>query len=876
MRKLYLLLFLLCSPAWAAYPIMDGFMRGNGFGNNWTSSQVGNPPPTSSSWSLSTLGTLSASTNSNGRQTLVWTRATEGMFTDGGIEILLDNLWNGRNGTANGGLVIRCQDTTGNCYYGKLNAGNSNTYGLQVCKWTSNGTSITETACSTLANVSPTGATSPQKDDRLRLTASGTTITLCLYQGRTGSNTRLPCKFITDSSYTSGYAGIARNTVNIGWGEVHIFQEGQTEPPWVAPCSVDCYIGPDIPASSVIPTGKFNGDGSFNNPLTMSWFILYQNSMPAGTRYWLRGGYYLSNDRRFFGNSGSGTYFEITQNCSGIRCYMKSYPGEKAIFELAGPRITGTGYMGIAFSTTANNFTLEDVEVQNSYSEGGAVARISCTGGHTPYGIAVYGTDIALRYNLIRNTNQAISDNSSSSTGTQIIGNTVYNNGLILAGGPPSTTNCVFGHPLYLENSGSSYKTIRGNIFAKHIQTSCRAGGVIQLYSASGNPVQKVQFLDNTAWDVYGVIHETVTGDNNEFSRNNIFLPNSTFGMQWQYNSAALEQGTVFNDNTIHTQGGLSIGYQIGLKFKNNNLSTPGPASTQKYFYTRLAATAQFGGLGANADTLPEFFSTTGSDVSNNVYHKFHTADSNNFKTDINAASPAYRTFSGWLAQIPGLESGSTFNSTVCPASGATCPDAAASANDSVKVWTSPDRPIQRITVWNWSGQTTVNYDPTGFLQSGDKWELVDLNNPRVVYSSGIWTSGTIPLPMDATAVEEPAGNYTSVPSVLCAAAGVLGTMTSPQFTHTPITFGVFELRRSHAPIRPTFNYYNIYPTATRLRITSRWNSNDVTPSTTASCAYGTSCSVTIGSFAGRREYLFEWLDAGGSVVASKLEERQF
>ena len=137
------------------------------------------------------------------------------------------------------------------------------------------------------------------------------------------------------------------------------------------------------------------------------------------------------------------------------------------------------------------------------------------------------------------------------------------------------------------------------------------------------------------------------------------------------------------------------------------------------------------------------------------------------------------------------------------------------------------------IAVYNWQKQSSVAVDLSGIFNAGDRYTIIDAQNPTVVVASGTY-SGPVSIPMTGLVAVQPIGN-----------GGQTRTHTAPEFGAFIATGGTRIVNPSNPPLATTAAAGSITSSGAQLNGTVNPNGSTTTYrfdyGTTSS--YGTSTS---------------------------------
>jgi hypothetical protein len=807
--KQVVLLLLLTSSLRAAYPVVDYFRR-TSVQTNWTQT-------TASAFNVS-AEMVNANNAVSGVNMLLWTldaAPNDAQYS----EALTDSGWtSSRNGNTYGGVGVRL-DSSKNGYGCVIMAQNGDVRSLRIVRFDAG----VRVDLSTDTN----SGTAVSSGNRLRMTANGSSLTCNLYSGLTGTTDLITSKTATDSTYTSGRVGFVRNLSNVAWDDWHGGNLGDPEPPRTWSCT-ECFVS---------LSGTTIGDGSKAAPLTQNWWLSKSDSMPAGTKFWLRGGTYSIIPTQYF---EAGDVFQLhTAGTSGNLTTHRAYPGETVYMDPA-TRATSAGnnYDGWRALSVLGDYTrIRDFRLIESDTE-----RLSCGGIHRTSGLYVAANGVEVINNWIYDNWAGIESNNANKIDWTYRGNLIANNGDVGNSG-------VFGHAIYAEHNGNN-GVIEGNIFHNHFDNTVGTGngGRLQFYSQSSQPVKNVHFKSNSVMGNNNVIISTQDISNFEFANNRMY--GNRQGLNFYQDTSPCQTGIKFNGNHIHDAGFYFRGV-VGSEFSSNVIGTTDNA--QKMHFSRLSADA-------NCDTIAEQFSV----LNNNYYYAWQSGASD-FIVEVDSTGSTSYTLSGWQTQT-GKDGSSTQDTTTYPAYGAT---AGASATNYTYTWISPDEPMAYVTVFDYKHTGTVAYDPSSFLNNGDPYEIIDTQCFLCApIATGTYTSGTINLDTSLTSVTVPLGNYTDDPVTYC---GPGSGVPLPTQVHTSEDYNVYIIRRPRTLKTVNFEVYNSVTNATQVRLVLGLTPTNLDWPThlNSSCSASSRCSISIDNhWVGKMYYRWEFLSAGGAILA--------
>jgi len=137
------------------------------------------------------------------------------------------------------------------------------------------------------------------------------------------------------------------------------------------------------------------------------------------------------------------------------------------------------------------------------------------------------------------------------------------------------------------------------------------------------------------------------------------------------------------------------------------------------------------------------------------------------------------------------------------------------------------ERGRANIAVYNWQKQSSVTVDLTGVFNTGDKYTIIDAQNPSVVVASGTY-SGPVSIPMSGLTAVQPIGN-----------GGQTRTHTAPEFGAFIATGGTGIVNPASPPAATTGSASGVSSSGAQLGGTVNPNGSV----TTYHFDYGTSTS---------------------------------
>lgn len=901
----------------AAYPAVDYFKRGKRL--NWTCS-------TGQSMSVTT-STQSAAASTNG-VTGMCSWVDEAAPGNNQFSEVLVKAINTSGGSIRSGVCVRADESANTAYCGALVGENSNLQRIRIIE-------ITAGSEATLAESSTYANTVVLVDDRLRLTVSGTSLSLKVLSGKTGSTERVAEITATDASIASGRVGLYFRGTGWGFGSWHGGVLGDTEPArsWA------CETGRSGKECHVTTTALNTGTGAAASPLPFHWLI---GAMPqhtaSGTIYWLHPGTYVWDQDVLEGSSSTGldTAFDFVLDNSTVR----AYPGAPVILDLdtdceANSSVTEK----FIVTLSGTNGILRDVLITNS----GVNCKVPCGANNQgPNGIYVSGTNSQFLNSTVKQVYQGLlMQNAGTAFGGRVRGVSVYNTGRIKgasAGGHSSyTDNDKAGYTKYIEETSLFRHMSKGtDRYAIHNFSQSGIGispfefrrvvmfgrpaysGGILLSGGSGSPtgatpgivVDRVKSFAEGGSGTFGIV-----GNSDKSALSGAVITNNYIVGRWNLgmlagaptvtgNTIAFPLSDVSNDRYKHTTWSgystitsaaragnvvtLGIGtpltgwFQSGDQVVITGTTCPTDSANGTFTTTSLSAdghTITYTDAGVNEtctvtgavmqasaprnDTLAEIVS--GGTWNNNTYYRlaetttpFQAITSPGADGTGNLAVPQY-TLAQWKAL--GVDADSTV-STVCPAEGTSCPDAA--ATNSIFIDPFTDEPQKcRVAIYNWKGLSSgVNVDLSqcGFA-TGDYYEIHDeqnLNNYASAVATGTYAGGNVDFGahLSLTTIESPGDNYdVADPDGHCGINPPVVGVES--FLHTSSLFGVFLVRRLQSYGSTTISWRGSTSNKISYGIL-RANTNSITwdfgPTPAVSCAAGL-CSASIPTVSGRMYY---------------------
>ena len=429
----------------------------------------------------------------------------------------------------------------------------------------------------------------------------------------------------------------------------------------------------------------------------------------------------------------AGTYTgHFTSSLSGTSSapiVVRQYPGERAI-------IDRNGTSGEPLVVDGSWTIYWGFEVMNS-----STVRFGSGLAARPAGVYIRNAANVKLINLIVHDTGHGTYVEASAHNIEIYGWIIFNGG---------SDNSVRGdgHGIYIRNDGTTPKVVRDNVifdqFGFGLHGYAEGGDHLDHMVFEGNVVFNAGSL--SAFDSPNMILGGVTSATNDTVRNNMFYfspgigpRNLRIGYDVSQNGTALFEGNYIVGGTQV----VDITYWTDLTLRNNTLIGSG----------RVLALADQG--------------PTGYTWTNNNHYRDPTA------TAWREVTTDY-TFGGWK-QATGLGGSDVANS---------------GTPTQTQVFVRPNQyepGRAHVVVYNWSGQGTVSVDLSGVLRIGDPYEIRNvqqvLDAPLV---SGIYSGGTIAIPMAAVTPTAPIGGSPRAPRA-----------TGPDFGVFLVTSGAATLAQS-------------------------------------------------------------------------------
>jgi hypothetical protein len=311
----------------------------------------------------------------------------------------------------------------------------------------------------------------------------------------------------------------------------------------------------------------------------------------------------------------------------------------------------------------------------------------------------------------------------SSSPDAVMYGCLSYNNGRLPAPAPP-------GHGLYTQNS-TGFKRIYDNIFFNSY------GYNVHAYSSSGGQLNNFDYQGNISFNAgqYGI-----RGGQEYLIGGALPVNNLVFKNNYAYRAAPGEaaQTQLGLEPSVISSGGIITG-----NYLQGSVMLIGWSSGT--FTGNTAVNAQFEVLWLKTPSAANFANFTWN---NNIYRKSGTAV---FYTEV-AGVGSNNTFAQWRT-LTGLDGASDFQNV---------------AATGQHIFVRPnqyERGRAHVAVYNWDGAATATVDLSRVLQSGDEFEVREVQNyfgtPVI---SGTYAGGTVSIPMTAVTAPPPLGR-TNVPA---------------------------------------------------------------------------------------------------------------
>ena len=418
------------------------------------------------------------------------------------------------------------------------------------------------------------------------------------------------------------------------------------------------------------------------------------------------------------GGTYTGSFTSSLRGTQAAPIIVRQYPGERATIDrngLSGESLVVDGTWTIFWG----------FEIKNS-----ATARFGSGLAVRPAGVYVRNASNVKLINLIVHDTGHGTYVEASAHNIEIYGWIIFNGG-------SDNASRGDGHGIYIRNDGTTPKVVRDNVIFNQF------GFGLHGYAEGGDRLDHMVFEGNavfnngdiSAFDSPNMILGGVTSATNDTIRNNMFyfspgagtsVRNVRIGYDVNVNGTALFEGnTVVGGNQV-----VDITYWNDLTMRNNTFVGTG----------RILALADNG--------------PTGYTWSNNRHYRDPSA------TAWREVSTDY-TFSGWQ-QATGLG-----GSDVAPSATPT----------QTQVFVRPNQyeaGRAHVIVYNWSGQGTVAVDLSGVLRIGDPYEIRNVQDVLgAALVSGIYSGGSISIPMVAVTPAQPIGGSPNAPRATGSAFGV-------------------------------------------------------------------------------------------------------
>ena len=445
----------------------------------------------------------------------------------------------------------------------------------------------------------------------------------------------------------------------------------------------------------VAPNGTQTGDGTLATPWDLQTALNQPASVQPGDTIWLLGGTYKSSSLNGFASNLNGTATSpiIVRNYNGQRATID---GNGTIFTIA---VYGsyTWFWGLE---------MMDSSTQRYEVDGGPVPRSA--------GPGVYGPGNKFINNVVHDTSQGFSAYNASPN-SEFTGNIVYYNGF-------EASDRNHGHGIYMQNI-SGTKLIADNFVGDN------AVDGMQIYGGGnatmiGFTIQGNSVYNNGSWPAPAYQYNIMLGggysSGNTVTMNYSYFPLSAASGFFQLGQYSAGQNLTATNNVL--VGGYitftSEGMSGPFTFTGNTLVNQAPA-------LREVSLGLFSGT------------TTGGFVwDNNSYYGLNVFYKGTYDGS-STSNGGYANLSGWQSGT-GLDAHSTYTSGT-PAS--------------PLIYVRPnayETKRANITVYNFSGASSVSVDLSSVLSPGDEYVIQDAQNfygsPA---ASGVYGGGEIAIPMN-------------------------------------------------------------------------------------------------------------------------------
>lgn len=327
--------------------------------------------------------------------------------------------------------------------------------------------------------------------------------------------------------------------------------------------------------------------------------------------------------------------------------------------------------------------------------------------------------------NCVVHDNQDGIFNGNTSSGTEIYGCLVYNNGYVAGG-------VYNGHGLYMIHSDASNPAlIKDNLILNNaslgIKEDSQGSDTINI-DAIGNAL-----ANSGSWaSGLGATGNLLSASNNGVAQditvvdNFFYFPSGANATNLKLGLGGVSNGTlVVTGNYIANGIAVAIEEWSPLTFTGNT----------------IRATNNTGG-GNSTVILYEPHSSPSSTWNNNTYWNQITSGLGYFP----GGGSSSRTFAQWKTDTS-FDAASTQTLT------------APTANWTALRINTHDSSRALLVIYKWvAAGTAVDIDPSSFLSGGDGYAIYPAENPSTSVLSGTYTSGNLSVPMDGTAVVAPIG----------------------------------------------------------------------------------------------------------------------
>ena len=570
-------------------------------------------------------------------------------------------------------------------------------------------------------------------------------------------------------------------------------------------------FGPGLKASEwySAPNVGGTGNGSITNPWSISVALTNRSSIQPGDTVWLRGGSY---------NITNATFKSTLLGASGNPVVVRQYPGERAI---------------LAANNETNKIMVLDVEGSYTWWWGFEVVnsntnRFLGTDDEPP----LRGDAIQMNITSAGNNNKLINliihdgDDgiylSAQSTNAEVTGCIIYNNGCEgLAKG--------HGHDYYAQNNPNAGT----KVFRNNLCLNCFSTGITPHGSGSGAAICGINILDNIVYgsgkpSAFGP-YENVVIYNGTNNQGTIDVDNIVFGGNVALTSAS-QNITLGYSQPIPNEGSLIF---------TNNLAINGTSAF--YYWTNVVCSNNIFVLYPTG-TFREYCSNSPSFFSD--FNSFYTTAGFSIATSTNG-SENFVPFATW--QGMGYDTHST-TSVGYPTNSAT-----------VVIQKNPyESGRAHIAVANWHTNDNVSVDVSGVLSTGMTYEVHNASDYfGTLVANGVYSGGTISLPMTNLSVAVPIGMQTA-PAPTGPKFNAFVIIGNPPPAPPPILLtgaaklpnGAFQFAFTNTPVGTTNITTNITTT-----ITTNWSkwgppkiigyTTNITPTLTTNTSEDTATVLT-------------------------------